>query len=93
LQAAAFVDDAALDQSDRVETIRRAARSMAEQALQKLLYDGIKTKDYMGHMGQTLYLDVYVITPSELEELLVKARMDGQQVVRPILNFPGLDEF
>lgn len=80
LQATAFVHGAALMTVGRVEIIREAAEQMAEGALRKLLADCIKTKgDYMGHQGQTLCLDVYLLTPEDLHAMLVEARAQGER--------------
>lgn len=80
LQTTAFVNNAALDVVGRVEIIRTAASKMAECALQKILDDCIETVgDYMGYEGQTLKLDVYVLTPAELHQMLIDARMQGEK--------------
>lgn len=78
LQAVAFVGNAELAAIGRDRIIRTSAEQMAEQALHKLLRDCIKTEgDYMGYTGQTLRLDVYVLTPDELHRLISDARMRG----------------
>ena len=80
LQARAFVQKAELDAIGRGAIIRAAARNMAEGALRKLLEDCIKTEgDYMGYAGQTLSLDVYVLSPSELHKALIEARKQGEK--------------
>lgn len=59
--------------------IRHQAKEMSEQALRKILEDCITSKEYMGHQGQTLYLDVYVISPKELEIMIMEAREQGRR--------------
>ena len=79
LQASSFVSGAELSAVGRSAIIRAAAEKMAETAMRKLLEDCIKTEEYMGYQGQTLYLDVYVIAPDELLGLLRDARAQGQR--------------
>lgn len=78
LQAQAFVENAELSNIGRSEIIRHAAKDMAEKCLRKLLHDCIETKQYQGYQGQTLYLDVCVLAPHELFELLKNAREEGR---------------
>jgi hypothetical protein len=79
LQATAFVKDAELNAIGRGEIIRTAAKQMAENALRKILNDCIRTESYMGYPGQTLYLDVYVISPDELNRIIQEARLQGER--------------
>lgn len=80
LQATAFVRDAELAAIGRDRIIRHEAKHMAEMCLKKLLSDCIKTDDgYRGYQGQTLRLDVYVVTPDDLHELLAEARAKGER--------------
>ena len=79
LQAEAFVTSAELATVGRSEIIRHAAKNMAESALRKLLDDCIRTEDYQGFSGQTLRLDVYVISPAELRKMLVDAQRQGER--------------
>lgn len=78
LQAHVFVDGAELDQTIRRAVIQQAAVGLAEQALRKLLDDCVETTSgYMGYEGQRLSLDVYVLTPRELDNLLITALSEG----------------
>jgi hypothetical protein len=79
LQATAFVKDAELNAIGRSEIIRTSAKLMAENALRKILNDCIKTESYMGYPGQTLYLDVYIIAPDELNKIIQEARLQGER--------------
>lgn len=79
LQAEAFVTNAELAAVGRSEIIRYAAKSMAERALHKLLDDCIRTENYQGFSGQTLRLDVYILSPSDLRKMLVDAQRQGEQ--------------
>ena len=79
LQAKAFVSDAELNKIGRSEIIREAAEKMAEQALRKLISDCISTQDYMGYQGQTLSLDVYVLSPDDLHAIIAEARKQGER--------------
>ena len=80
LQSKAFVRDAELEAIGRGEIILHAAEQMAHSALRKLMDDCIKTEgDYMGYRGQTLSLDVYVLSPDELHKMLVEARAEGER--------------
>ena len=79
LQVTAFVQDAELAAAGRDRIIRAQAEQMAEAALRKLLKDCIKTEGgYMGYAGQTLRLDVFVLSPDELHKMLAEARMQGE---------------
>ena len=78
LQARAFVENAELSNLGRGEIIRHVSKDMAEKCLRKLLHDCVKTEEYLGYQGQTLYLDVCVIAPNELFELLKNAREEGK---------------
>lgn len=87
LQAVAFVTDAELSAVGRDRIIRAEAEQLAESALRKLLSDCIRTKgDYMGYKGQTLKLDVYVLSPEELHQIVARAREQGE---RDAMNFMG----
>lgn len=80
LQSKAFVKGAELEVLGRGEIILAAAEQMAHSALRKLMDDCIKTEgDYMGYQGQTLSLDVYVLSPSELHKMLIEARAEGER--------------
>lgn len=80
LQAMAFVSDAELSAIGCDRIIRAKAERMAEMALRKLLVDCIKTEGgYMGHKGQTLRLDVYVLSPADLHQIIARAREQGEQ--------------
>ena len=77
LTATAFVSDAELVRVDRSEVIRAAATRLAESALRRIMQDCITAEDYRGFSGNTLRLDVYVLSPTELEAMLADARNQG----------------
>ena len=79
LKATAFVNGAELGALGRGGIIRAAATEMAESALRKLLEDCITTSEYMGHQGQTLTLDVYVLAPADLHQIIMQARAEGER--------------
>lgn len=80
LQAKAFVTDAELSAIDRSRVIRLAAEQMAEKALRKLLEDCVKSDgSYLGFAGQTLSLDVYVLSPEELHKTILAATEQGMK--------------
>lgn len=79
LQATMFVDGAALFVPNRGEIIHAAAVNMARGAVKKIVNDCVTTQDWLGHKGQTLYLDVYVLTPHELHALIMDAYIKGQK--------------
>ena len=80
LQAAAFVCSAELEAVGRDHIIRAAALKMAETCLRKLLQDCIKVEGgYRGYQGQYLHLDVYVLSPQELHQIIVEAQNRGAQ--------------
>lgn len=85
LQACAFVRDAELSRLDRSDIIRMAAEKMAEKCLRKLLSDCIRTEgDCMGHQGQTLTLDVYVLSPKDLYKMIADAIRRGAEDERRV---------
>ena len=75
----AFVEDAELSAIGRDQIIRASAKELAETALRKILHDCIKTEEYQGHTGQTLRLDVYVLSPDEMYQMIRKARQEGER--------------
>lgn len=79
LQATAFVTNAELSAMGRTSIIRMAAEQLAERALRKLMDDCIKIKEYEGHPGKRLDLDVYVLAPHELHKMLADARRQGER--------------
>lgn len=80
LQATCFVDNAEISAIGRSEILRVAAEKLAEQALRKLMRDCIKSRDsYLGFSGQTLELDVYVISPHELHEIIAGCIQKAQE--------------
>lgn len=80
LNCTAFVHGAEIARVGRNEIIRTAAKQMAESALRKLIEDCIQTEgDYMGMPGDRLKLDVYVLTPDELDRLVAEARANGMR--------------
>lgn len=91
LQATALVQDKELAAIGHTSLIHEYAKHLAETALWKLLRDCIKAeRDYE---GQTLRLDVYVLSPAELHKMLVDARLQGEtdakRWIRPSLHRGG----
>ena len=80
LTCTAFVHGAEIARVGREQIIRTAAKQMAESALRKLIEESIKTEgDYIGLPGDRLKLDVYVLTPDELDRLVAEARANGMR--------------
>ena len=79
LQATAFASNAELKNIRRSEIIRMTAQQMAEQALRKILEDCISSDEYLGYSGQTLRLDVYVLSENDLTKIIRDARQQGEQ--------------
>lgn len=79
LQAMALVHDAELQAIGAENILRHASRSLAEQAVHKLITDCIKVEpaQELGYTGKCLRLDVYVIHPQELYRLLAQAAERG----------------
>jgi hypothetical protein len=79
LQATAFASGAEISAIGRSEIIRACAENMVQSAVRKLMDDCITTEDgYMGYKGQALRLDVYVLSPAELQKMLSEARTCGK---------------
>lgn len=88
LQVTAFVNEAELSNIGRSEVIRTHAKRMSEVALHNILERCVKTEgDYMGYQGQTLRLDVYVLSPDELHRMLIEARQQGADDARRWSSF------
>ena len=79
LQASAFVDNAELAVVGRSKILREAAKRLAEKALHKIATDFIRFEEYLGFQTQAMRLDVYVLSPPELAELIVAARREGAE--------------
>ena len=77
LTATAYANDAEISAMGREEILHETARKLAESALRKLMADCITTTEWHGHQGQALQLDVYVLSPSELNDLLRDALNRG----------------
>lgn len=88
MQAYAFVDEAELNSIGGDAAILNSAKHIAERALRKIIKDCIKTEDYLGHKGKTLLLDVYVLSPDELHEVIAEARESG---ARDSMRWMGKD--
>lgn len=87
LQASVFVDDTELLAIGRDEIMRKAARKMAEDAVYKILRDCTETVgNYMGHNGQTLKIDCFVLAPHELYAAIANARDEGQRDLRSFMG-------
>ena len=73
-----FVDGAALCNNNRNEILHRAAINMAREGAYKIFLNYVKsTEQYQGYQGQTLELDVYVLSPLELNKIISEAYMEG----------------
>lgn len=78
LQATGFVGKLELDAVSAERLIVSLAKTLADQARDKLLRECIKVED-ADDGGKRLRLDVYVIAPEELHSLLDSARTAGAQ--------------
>ena len=79
LQTTAIVDAVELASVHRDEIMRRAALNMAEDALRKIMADCVVVEPFREDIkGYRLVLDMYVLSPAELENLLYDARKQGQ---------------
>ena len=68
----AFADKTSIAEAGRERVLSKMSRKIAENALHKIVEDYVKTKgDYLGYSGQTLELDVYVLSPEELHQIIV----------------------
>jgi hypothetical protein len=93
LTCTAFVSSREVERYKREDLIRTAAKQMVESPLRKLIEDCIQTEgDYMGRPGGRLKLDVYVMTPDELDRLVAEARAHGMRDAQrlEIPSFAGL---
>ena len=73
-----FVNGAALTNSNRNEILHHAAMDIARGGAYKIFLNYVKsTEQYQGYQGQTLELDVYVLSPLELNKIISEAYMEG----------------
>ena len=79
LQATAFVEGAALNAIGRESIIRESAKQLARNALDKLLRDCVTIRTFKGEWGNTLDLDVYVMTPNEVQRMAEEAYIAGRR--------------
>lgn len=79
LQATAFAHDAELSRTGRGEIIRMHAQDLSEKAVRKIMDDCVRIETFEGYQGQTLTLDMYVLSPAEIHKMLAEARKAGEQ--------------
>ena len=73
-----FVNGAALDNSNRNELLHHAAMDVARGGAYKIFLNHVRsTEQYQGYQGQTLELDVYVLSPVELNKIISEAYIEG----------------
>jgi hypothetical protein len=75
-----FVQDAELSNINRSDLIKQGMRKVAEDGLRYLIEKCVKVEGgYMGYTGQTLSLDVYVMSPQDFHREMARARMEGER--------------
>jgi hypothetical protein len=75
-----FVHESELSAIGPQHVIRGNMKRLAERAFAKLIEDCIVVEDGEPDFpGKVLRLDVYIFSPKELEDLLCKARRDGER--------------
>lgn len=80
LQSVVFVRNEELKEKGGDPIIRVFAEKLAEQALRKIIRDFIKTEvNTVGCHGQTLSLDVYVLSPEDLHKIVADAIKIGER--------------
>ena len=73
-----FVNGAALTNSNRNEILHHAAMDVARGGAYKIFLNYVKsTEQYQGYQGQTIELDVYVLSPLELNKIISEAYVEG----------------
>ena len=73
-----FVNGAVLNNSNRNELLHYAAMDVARGGAYKIFLNYVKsTEQYQGYQGQTLKLDVYVLSPLELNKIISEAYVEG----------------
>ena len=73
-----FVNEASLISSNRSDLLHHAAMDIARGGAYKIFLNYVKsTEQYQGYQGQTLELDVYVLSPLELNKIISEAYMEG----------------
>lgn len=73
-----FVNGAALEINSRNEILHHAAMDVARGGAYKIFLNYVRsTEQYQGYQGQTLELDVYVLSPVELNKIISEAYIEG----------------
>ena len=73
-----FVNGAALTNSNRNEILHHAAMDVARGGAYEIFLNYVKsTEQYQGYQGQTIELDVYVLSPLELNKIISEAYVEG----------------
>ena len=73
-----FVNEAALRNSNRNKPLYYAAMDVARGGAYKIFLNYVRsTEQYQGYQGQTLELDVYVLSPLELNKIISEAYTEG----------------
>ena len=86
LQYETFVSSAELQNTGRSTVLAHAREHLARQLLNEIVAKSITTEGgYMGYQGNRLSVDVYVLSPKELHNLILEARQQGE---RDALQFP-----
>ena len=76
LQATAFIDKRELGADGEDGIIGNLAKKLADQTRYKMLRECIKVED-VDDGGRRLRLDVYLLSPGELEGIIAEARSSG----------------
>lgn len=79
LQQRMFVTDAELGAVGRDELIRFCAGELAEAMVHDIAAKCVTSDSYMDYKGQALAIDVFVLSPAELNVLLANALMQGHR--------------
>ena len=73
-----FVNWAALGNNNRNEILHHAAMDVARGGAYKIFLNYVRsTEQYQGYQGQTLELNVYVLSPVELNKIISEAYTEG----------------
>ena len=73
-----FVNGAVLTNSNRDKLLHYAAMDVARGGAYKIFLNHVRsTEQYQGYQGQTLELDVYVLSPLELNKIISEAYVEG----------------
>jgi len=80
--ASVLVSDAEMSNIHRDAVLREARKNLAEEVIHRIVHDCVESSPgYMGYSSNLLTVDVFVITPSQLHQLMAKAREDGMKDV------------